>query len=117
MKGERKVEEILMMIKRVTLFILISGLFTNLFAGTEYKKYIQFSVGLMVIVLALTPILSIFGKEQNFSGWLEKEMVEEQMLEKKKEIEILGEQWEKEWQQKYMEEMQLRERNEEGEGT
>lgn len=98
--------EILFMVQRVTIFILVASILTNLFAGTEYKKYFQFAMGLITIALVITPLVSLFQRETSFSQWLEKELVEQEILEKKEEIEILGENFNREIQREYIDMVQ-----------
>jgi len=85
------------MVQRVTVFFVLASVFTNLFAGTEYKKYLQFAIGLIVITLVITPVLNLFGREHNFSQWLQQEIVEQEMYEKREEIKMLGEEVNRIW--------------------
>lgn len=62
-------QEILSMVQRVTVFILVSTLVTNIFSGTEYKKYLQYAVGLIVIVLVVSPIFRLLDKGIDLHQW------------------------------------------------
>lgn len=62
-------QEILSMVQRVTVFILVSTLVTNTFSGTEYKKYLQYAVGLIVIVLVVSPIFRLLDKGIDLRQW------------------------------------------------
>lgn len=62
-------QEILSMVQRVTVFILVSTLVTNIFSGTEYKKYLQYAVGLIVIVLVVSPIFRLLDKGIDLRQW------------------------------------------------
>ena len=62
-------QEILTMVQRVTVFILISTLVTNLFSGTEYKKYLQYAVSLIVIVLIISPFFELLNKGIDLHQW------------------------------------------------
>lgn len=62
-------QEILTMVQRVTVFILISTLVTNLFSGTEYKKYLQYAVSLIVIVLIISPFFELLNKGIDLRQW------------------------------------------------
>ena len=74
---ERKMQEILSMVQRVTVFILISTLVINIFSGTEYKKYLQYAVGLIVIVLVVSPIFRLLDKGIDLSQWMDLTVQEE----------------------------------------
>lgn len=62
-------QEILSMVQRVTVFLLISTLVTDLFSGTEYRKYLQYITGLVVIVLVLTPVFRLLNKGIDLRQW------------------------------------------------
>lgn len=62
-------QEILVMIQRVTVFILISTLVIDIFSGTEYKKYLQYAVGLIVIILVISPVFQLLDKGIDLSQW------------------------------------------------
>lgn len=87
-------ETILTMVQRVTAFILIATLLTNLFQGTEYKKYFSFAVGLIVIALVLSSILSVFQKENIMNTVLIRLTMDQEQREKREEIRMFGEEYE-----------------------
>lgn len=62
-------QEILIMVQRVTVFILASTLVTDIFSGTEYKKYLQYVSGLIVIVLVILPVFQLLNKEIDIRQW------------------------------------------------
>ena len=62
-------KEILLMVQRVTVFILIATLVTNIFSGTEYKKYLQYAMGLIVIVLVVSPFLKLISRGIDLREW------------------------------------------------
>ena len=66
-----RMQEILIMVQRVTVFILISTLLTDLFSGTEYKKYLQYAVSLIVIVLVISPFFRLLDKGIDLQQWKE----------------------------------------------
>lgn len=61
--------EILLMVQRVTVFILIATLVTNIFSGTEYKKYLQYAMGLIVIVLVVSPFFKLISRGIDLREW------------------------------------------------
>lgn len=74
-------QEILSMVQRVTVFILISTLVINIFSGTEYKKYLQYAMGLIVIVLVVSPIFRLLDKGIDLRQWMDLTVQEEMFYE------------------------------------
>ena len=62
-------QEILLMVQRVTVFILIATLVTNIFSGTEYKKYLQYAMGLIVIVLVVSHFFKLIIRGIDLREW------------------------------------------------
>ncbi len=62
-------KEILLMVQRVTVFILIATLVTNIFSGTEYKKYLQYAMGLIVIVRVVSPFFKLISRGIDLREW------------------------------------------------
>lgn len=52
------------MVRQVVVFLLLAALLTNLFMGTEYKKYFTYVTSLIVILLVLVPVLGFFWKRK-----------------------------------------------------
>ena len=52
------------MVRQVVVFLLLAALLTNLFMGTEYKKYFTYVTSLIVILLVLVPVLGFLEKER-----------------------------------------------------
>ncbi|MCH5265703.1 MAG: stage III sporulation protein AF [Lachnospiraceae bacterium] len=92
---------ILSMVQRITVFMLAATLFTNLFSGTEYKKYFQYATGLIVTALVLSPVLSLFGEKSNVDEWLGLVVFEQETEQTKEDIRLLGEQYEQAIQERY----------------
>ena len=90
------------MVRQVVVFLLLAALLTNLFMGTEYKKYFPYVTCLIVILLVLVPVLGFFGKgkvwEKNYILSENKQQVEQT----KEEIRLLGEKYEKQMKEKYV---------------
>ncbi len=85
--------ELLSMVQRVTVFLLIASLVTNLFGGTEYRKYFSYAAGLIVIALVLTPVISLLKKDWNMENWIHERVVTREVEEKEEEMRLLGEMW------------------------
>ena len=81
--------EILIMIKNVAVFLLAASLLTNLFAGTEYRKYFLYAVGLMVIALVMAPVLSFLRETPDFEELFYRASSREQAEEMEERIGIL----------------------------
>jgi Stage III sporulation protein AF (Spore_III_AF). len=67
--GEEKMQEILAMVQKVTVFLLVSTLVMDFFSGTEYKKYLQYVVSLIVIVLVISPFFKLMDKGIDLRQW------------------------------------------------
>ena len=51
------------MVRQVVVFLLLAALLTNLFMGTEYKKYFTYVTSLIVILLVLVPVLGFLERK------------------------------------------------------
>ena len=92
--------ELLSMVLRVTVFLLVAALATNLFGGTDYKKYFQYATGLIVIALVLSPILSFLKKDWKLENWIHDKVVTREAEEKEEEMRMLGKMWSQYQQEK-----------------
>lgn len=84
-------QEILEIVRRVTVFLLIATLLWDFFSGTEYKKYFQYVTGLIVIIMIMSPVVEMVKKGgwQKGVGWnidIGREVEEQE--EKIKELEL-----------------------------
>ncbi len=96
-------EEILVMVQRVTVFILIATLLANLFQGTEYKKYFSFAMGLIVIALVMTSVMSVFQREDAMGQMLNQFTLDLEQREEMEEIRLFGEEYEERLRREVME--------------
>lgn len=92
---------IFLMVKRGTVFLLMASLLTRLFAGSEYKKYMEYAAGLVMLVLVAVPVLSLFGKETSFRNWFQKSIFDQKAEETKEEISMLGKSYEQSIWERY----------------
>lgn len=53
-------------IRNLVCYLIIFTAILEILPGKDYKKYIQFFAGLVLILLLTTPILKITGMEQSF---------------------------------------------------
>ena len=82
--------ELLIAIKNITVFLLAATLLAHLFSGTEYRKYILYAAGLMVIALALAPILSLSGKNLDFGQFIRRAAAGIEEEDIREQMELLG---------------------------
>lgn len=77
----------------VCYFILLFAVM-NFLPDSSYKKYIQFYMGLLLILTVFSPLLEFSGVEGTIRASIESFQAEEEQWEKKAEA------WEKDWQEK-----------------
>ncbi len=85
-------EEILQIVKHVTIFVLVYRMILNLFSGSPYIRYLRMMEGMIVVILILTPVLSWIAGDKAFDGNLERNVSETELEWEKKELEFIGEQ-------------------------
>lgn len=94
-------DTIIEMIRHIVVFILIASLIGNLLVDGEYRKYLSYATGLIVMVMVLVPVLSLMGKERNWEDYLIQADYRQKAEETKKEIAMLGEEYEKKVEKQY----------------
>ncbi|MEF9941500.1 MAG: stage III sporulation protein AF [Lachnospiraceae bacterium] len=55
-------------IQNLAFYMIITTAIIQLIPQSTYKRYVRFFTGLLLVVLLVTPILKIFGLEQNFKN-------------------------------------------------
>ena len=93
------------MIRHVVVFLLIAALISNLFMGTEYKKYFSYATSLIVVVMVLIPFMQFLGKDQDWRNYLLQADYRQQAEQTKEEIRLLGEEYEQKVQKQYEEQL------------
>lgn len=93
--------EILIMVKRVSVFLLGATVLNRLFFGTEHKKYMEYATGLILIALVAAPFLSVFGKDTSLGDWISKGIYDSRAEETKEEIRLLGKEYEQSVWERY----------------
>ena len=85
-------EEMLHVVKNVTVFVLLFSIVSNLFAKSKYEKYFDLVQGIILIILVMMPLFSWITGEDFIDGLLRDNMskVEEQFRED--ELKMIGEQ-------------------------
>lgn len=93
-------------IRSLAFYLVMVTAVIHMLPDSDYKKYIRFFTGLVLILLLMTPILKIFGMEQNISGLYENEEYEEKIREIQEKSAYLydvdGEQYLDEAEENYM---------------
>lgn len=82
------------MIRHVVVFLLLASLVSNLLVEQEFRKYVSFATGLIVMVMILLALLSFMGKENDWKGYLIEAEYQQKAEETRKKIEMFGEQME-----------------------
>lgn len=94
-------QTILEMIRHVVIFLLVAALISNLFMGTEYRKYFSYATSLIVVVMVLVPVMQFFGKSGDWNDYLLQADYRQQAEQTKEEIRLLGEEYEQKVQEQY----------------
>lgn len=97
-------ETIMDMIRHVVVFLLLASMVSNLLVEQEYRKYISFATGLIVMVMVLVPVLSLMGKDQDWKDYLIEADYQQRAEGTRKEIEMFGEQYEERIKKELIEE-------------
>lgn len=98
------VEEILTVIKNITVFILLFSLITNLFSNSKYDRYFRFVEGLIVIMIVMAPLFSWFTSDRFLDECLEKNIFEMENRSYEDEIRVIEEQRDQMLKKSWMEE-------------
>lgn len=94
-------EQILEIVRNISIFILFFTIITNLFARTKYARYFKFVEGLLVIILVMTPLFTWLTSEKFLEDCLDKNLLELEEQSYDMELEMIG----KEREQLIMEEL------------
>lgn len=92
--------EVLLMVKKVTVFLLGATLLTRLFGVTEYKKYMEYATGLILIAIVAAPFFS-FGEKAGIGEWISQGVFDQKSEDVKEEIRLLGNEYEKSVWERY----------------
>jgi hypothetical protein len=97
-------DTILEVVQKVTAFVLVFSVLSNLFARTKYVSYFRFVEGLILILLVLSPLFSWLTGEQVLTDYLQENILESEAsfseeellsIEEKRE-EMLKNEWKQE---------------------
>lgn len=94
-------ETITEMMRNVVVFLLIASLIGNLLTGSEYRKYLSYATGLIVMVMVLVPALTLLGKDRDWRDYLVQSDYQKKAEDTEREITILGEEYESKLREQY----------------
>ena len=66
--------------KEILFFLLFMNLCIQLPGATEYKRYVRFVFGIVLILLCLTPVVRMFGEEEQLSYYLRKNLLQSELV-------------------------------------
>lgn len=72
-------------IRRISVFLVLTTVIIHVLPKTDYKPYIQFYMGLVLIVLVLMPVLHFINEKQSFD-WKYQEKEYEAYLRQVEEV-------------------------------
>ncbi|MCM1246150.1 MAG: stage III sporulation protein AF [Roseburia sp.] len=84
-------EEILHVVKNITVFILLFSIISNLFSRSKYARYFRFVEGLIIVLLVMVPLFSWFTGDAFLDDVLEKNLFEAEQSFDEDELRMLGE--------------------------
>lgn len=64
-------EYIYQWVENIAFYLVIFTVAMQLIPNKSYKNYIQFFVGLILIIMIANPIIALFGMEQEFNSFFE----------------------------------------------
>ena len=65
--------------KEILFFLLFMNLCMQLPGAAEYKRYVRFVFGMVLIILCLTPIVRVFGEEDRIAYYLRKNLLQSEL--------------------------------------
>ena len=75
-------------IKNILVYVIIVSMLKGLVTNPKYRQYFQFLSGLIMIMLMLTPILSLFDGENRWYMTLEKRLLQMDLTEVEEQMKI-----------------------------
>jgi len=64
-------------LRNISYYLILVTAVTYVLPSGSYRKYIRFFTGLVLILMLLTPVLNLFGKNEGMAGNLAKKYYEE----------------------------------------
>lgn len=78
-------------VQNIACYMVIVTAFIQIVPGNDYKKYIRFFTGVILIILLMTPVLKLFGMGDDFWNIYEEKAYEEQSREMEEAAKYLEE--------------------------
>ena len=78
-------------LRNIVICLFLISLIYQLFPDSDYKKYIRFFTGMVLVVMLATPLLKIFGMEHPLGSLYDSKEYQEQMKKIEEESKYLGE--------------------------
>ena len=89
-------QQIVSLVKNVVMFLLVATMLINLFSDSEYKKYIRYAVGIIVMIMVLSPVWKIIHEGVTLRAPGQDLSVEEQVRLQEERMRLLEEHMEDE---------------------
>lgn len=83
-------DQVLEVVKQITVFVLIFSVVSNLFSQSKYHRYFTFVEGLIVILLVMTPLLSWFTSERFLEQCLRENVIQVEREFEADELHMIG---------------------------
>lgn len=82
-------------IKNIAFYMVLATAVMQVLPDDSYKKYLRFFTGMVLILLLMTPVLSIFDMEESFHNLFTNAVYEQEVRKIKESTEYLNEiRWE-----------------------
>lgn len=85
-------EEMLHIVKNITIFVLLFSIVSNLFSKSKYQKYFDFVQGIILILLVITPLFTKFADGNLLDDLLQKNVFDMEENFHSDELKMIGEQ-------------------------
>jgi hypothetical protein len=89
-RGRKLVEEL---VQSILVYVVIVSVLRGLITNPKYSQYFQFFSGMVMILLLLTPILSVFQYENQWYELLEEKLLQMDLTQIEGEMEIAQDQF------------------------
>lgn len=72
-------EQIELWIRNLAYYLVLVTMLVQIVPGSEYKKYIRFFTGLVLIVIFLLPVVKIFGMKVDLNAYYDQVQYQEEI--------------------------------------
>lgn len=84
-------DQVLEVMRNVTIFILLFSIVINLFSQSKYRQFFKFIEGVVVILLVMTPMFAWLMSDSFLDQCMEQNYFQMEQDSTKDEIELIGE--------------------------